>query len=358
MNSTLDWDLARQILTVVVAFTAGFTILFTVKKIIFRRLNKWIQGGKPLWYGVLVDVVQRPLNLVVVSISLGIALQTAPESIREHVAARTSTKILLILAIFWLIDRAAGVAIKMGASSRLSEASKALFQTIARVLVVILAAMIVLDTLGISITPLLASLGIGSVAIALALQDTLSNFFGGVYVLIDKPIRVGDMVRLEDGTEGIVRRIGWRSSQIEAAGTNIVVIPNTKLASQVVTNYEYPTPQVNVVLPIGVSYNSDLSHVERVTLEVAKEIATTNPAGAAEIAPLMRYMAFADSSINFNLIVRARTFGDAFVLRHALIKAIHSRYQKERIEIPFPQRTVQMVHMPAEQSSTSAATPN
>ncbi|MEQ1877113.1 MAG: mechanosensitive ion channel domain-containing protein, partial [Bdellovibrionia bacterium] len=325
----------------------------------FKRLMKWVETGKPFWYGALLEVIQKPLNLVVVSVSIGVALQAAPPIISEHIAARTASKILLILSIFWLIDRAAALAIRSGSfGAKLTEATKAIFLSISRVFVVVLSLLIVLDTLGISITPLLASLGVGSVAIALALQDTLSNFFGGVYVLVDKPIRVGDMVRIEDGTEGIVRRIGWRSSHIEVGGTNIVVIPNTKLASSIVTNYDLPTSEVNLTLPIGVSYDCDLEEVEKTAIAVAKEAVMKAQGGVATVEPIVRFTSFADSSINFNLIVRARSFAEAAVVRHELIKAVHARFQRDGIEIPYPQRTIRVLQSPAAQASRPSATPN
>lgn len=359
MNSTFDWDMLKQIGTVIAAFTFSFIALFTVKKIIFRRLYKWATNGKPFWHEALIDVVQKPLNLIILSISTGIALQAAPSFISDHIVARTASKIFLILSIVWLIDRATALAIRSGSfAAKLNDATKALFLSITRTIFTVLAALVVLDTLGISITPLLASLGVGSVAVALALQDTLSNFFGGVYVLVDKPIRLGDMVRIEDGTEGIVKRIGWRSSHIEVGGSNIVVIPNTKLASSIVTNYDLPSAETNVVIPIGVSYDSDLETVERVTIATAKETLMKSEGGVLTFEPIVRFTSFADSSINFNLIVRAKSFGDTWAVKHELIKSIHAKYQREGIDIPYPQRTVRLVQSPAAHASRPSATPN
>jgi small-conductance mechanosensitive channel len=355
MNHDWDWTNVQSIIFVAGAFVAAFLLLFTTKKLILRRVMKWAERDKPHWYSVLIGEIQFPLNIIILTIALGIALQAGPESLRNQPVLKAGSQILLILAIFWLIDRALTVAIKYGGfSAKLTATTKTLFLTFTRIVVVVLSVMIVLDTLGISITPLLASLGIGSVAIALALQDTLGNFFSGVYVLVDKPIRVGDTVGMEDGTVGVVRRIGWRSSHIEVQASNTLVIPNSKLANSVVTNYDLPTSETNVTLPIGVAYESDLEFVEKVTIEIARSLIESHPALVRGFEPIVRYTQLADSSINFNLTLRVRNFGDINDCRHLLIKKIHARYKTEGIDIPYPQRTVRLFHNEQKSASTDA----
>lgn len=140
-------------------------------------------------------------------------------------------------------------------------------------------AMIFLDVIGVSITPLLASLGVGSLAVALALQDTLSNFFSGIYTMVDKPVRVGDFIKLETGEEGYVTDVGWRNTRIRMLPNDTVVIPNGKLVGDGLPITYLPEPALAVLVQVGVHYDSDLKHVERVTCEVAKKIMQTVPGG-------------------------------------------------------------------------------
>jgi len=200
--------------------------------------------------------------------------------------------------------------------------------------------MLILANLGISLTPILTTLGIGSLAVAIALQDTLGNLFAGLYIKADRPIEIGQYVRLESGEEGYVDAIGWRSTRIRMLPNNMVVVPNSKIVQSNITNYYLPDRELAVLVEVGVHYDSDLEKVERVTREVAKEVLQTVPGGVPHFEPFIRYHTFSDSSINFTVILRGREFVDNFLIRHEFIKRLHVRYQKEGIVIPFPIRTV------------------
>lgn len=200
--------------------------------------------------------------------------------------------------------------------------------------------MIILDNLGISLTPLLTTLGIGSLAVAIALQDTLGNFFAGLHVKADRPIELGHYIRIESGEEGFVEHIGWRSTRIRMLPNNMVVVPNSKLVGSIITNYYLPERELAVLVQVGVHYDSDLEHVERVTIEVGKEILQTVTGGVSTFQPFIRYHTFSDSSINFTVILRAKEFVDNFLIKHEFIKRLQARYKKEGITIPFPIRTL------------------
>jgi len=193
---------------------------------------------------------------------------------------------------------------------------------------------------GISITPLVASLGVGSLAVALAFQDTLSNFFAGVYMMIDKPVRVGDFIRLEGGQEGFVSEIGWRSTRLRLLPDNTIIIPNNKLVGSVITNFHLPAPEMSVVVEVGVDYGSDLARVERVTCEVARGVLERVEGAVADYEPKVRFHTFAESSINFSVSLRAKSYTDQYLICHEFIKALSERYRQEGIVIPYPLRTI------------------
>lgn len=210
-----------------------------------------------------------------------------------------------------------------------------------------LGGLIVLDTLGITITPLLASLGIGSLAVALALQDTLANVFAGLYVVADRPVRIGDFIRLESGQEGYVTQIGWRSTRIRMLSNNLVIVPNSKLISSTLINYYLPDPSLAVLVELAVPYQSDLAIVERVTIEVAKQVLQTVAGGVPTFEPFIRYHTFGPSGAQFTVILFGREFTDQYLLKHEFLKRVQARYRQEGIVIPYPTTTVEWSERPA-----------
>jgi small-conductance mechanosensitive channel len=220
--------------------------------------------------------------------------------------------------------------------------STSIFANLAKSLVFLIGILIILQSLGIPITPLLTALGVGGLAVALALQDTLSNLFAGLHIIASKQIRIGNYVKLDTGEEGYVQDITWRNTTVRTLPNNVVVVPNSKLASAIITNYYLPQKEMAVLVQVGVSYDSDLEKVEKVTIEVAREVMREIQGGVSEFEPFIRYHTFADFSINFTVILRAKEFVDQYLIKHEFIKKLHNRYKKEGIKIPFPIRTVYM----------------
>ncbi len=215
-----------------------------------------------------------------------------------------------------------------------------IFINIVKIIVIFIGILIILQNIGVSIAPLLTAFGVSGLAVALALQDTLSNFFAGINILLAGQLHIGDYIRLESGEEGYIEDMTWRNTTIKKLPENLIVIPNSKLANSLIVNYSLPVKELNVIIEVGVSYSSKLEKVERVTIEVAKEIMQTVPGGIPDFEPFIRYFKFDNSSINFRVIMRAKTFVDRFLVSHEFVKRLHKRYNKEKIEIPFPITTV------------------
>jgi len=291
------------------------------------------------------DIIIRALKGVVllwgVLIGILIALQvvTIPENIRNTLWSITTVAILFSVTIFFANVLGEFV---VSYTAKYSETlpSTSIFRNITRLVILIIGFLIILQRIGISISPLLTALGVGGLAVALALQDTLSNLFAGIHILVSKQVRPGDFIKLETGEEGYVVDISWRNTTIRMLPNNLVVIPNSKLASSIVTNYYMPEKMLSVLVSVGVSYDSDLEKVEEIVIEVAKEVMQTVPGGIPEYEPFVRYSSFGDFSINFSVIMRAKEYTDQFLIRHEFIKRLHKRFKKEGIEIPFPITTV------------------
>ena len=179
-------------------------------------------------------------------------------------------------------------------------------------------------------------------AVALALQPTLSNIFAGIHIISDKPINVGDYIELENGISGFVEDIGWRSTRIKTIYNNYVVIPNSKFAESIIINQSLPGQELIIKIECGVDYSSDLEKVEKITLEVAKNIQEKIKGAVKEFKPFMRYHTFGDSNINFSVFLKIRSPIDKLKVAHEFIKALKSRYDKENIEISWPVRKIQM----------------
>jgi small-conductance mechanosensitive channel len=315
-----------------------FVIVFAISLSVFWLL--WRMGLRH-WNPAVTYRMTRSVRTLSVILSLGIALQFAPGVIRSEPVLVMGLKMLFIANTCWILERLLGIILFRAVDSgAISETTRSLLRTIGLVLLFIVGALVAIDSLGISITPVLASLGVGSLAIALALQDTLANFFSGIYLMVDKPIRIGDYVQVEDGLQGMVTRIGWRSTHIQMTNNNTIVMPNSKIASSKLINYDYPEQEMNFSVQLGVSYACDLNQVEAVTLEVAKNLLKNSDGAVADFQPWVRFHTFADSSIQFTVTLRCRQFVDQALVKHDFIKALHQRFKEEKIEIPFPQQVV------------------
>jgi small-conductance mechanosensitive channel len=221
-----------------------------------------------------------------------------------------------------------------------------LIRRVGQVVIYALTLLILLDQLGINISPLLAGLGIGGLAVALALQPTLNNFLAGTFVVSDAVIHIGDYVKLDGGPEGFVENIGWRVTKLRHWQGNLIVIPNSKVSDAIVTDFEQPDKTVVFALDCGVSYESDLEKVEKVVLEEAKAILKKLPEGNKDFIPAVRFGQFGDSNINFTVSMKANDRAGQFLVRHEFIKALHTRFNREGIEIQYPVRKVQFINKP------------
>ena len=205
-----------------------------------------------------------------------------------------------------------------------------------------LGAILILDLLDINVSPLIAGLGLGGLAIALAIQPTLANLFAGTYVMTEGVVAPGDFIELQGGVTGYVVEVGWRSTRIRTWRNNLVVVPNGRFAETIITNYQRPAPAVNVYLTCGVSYDSDLYEVERVCLEVMDEVLDAEPSSVKEYGGWFGFDSFGESNVNFWLFLQARDRLGSFIVQSALIQKLHQRLREYGIVINYPVRSVQL----------------
>jgi small-conductance mechanosensitive channel len=327
------WSLVALLSTYLAGRVAG--------RLVCGRLSRWARQTSWQWDDLLVESLRRgiPFWSLLIGLYLAIGLWPLP----DHLLV-TLNRALYVIAWLSVTFLASGVAGRLVVlySSRFQGALPAasITQNVAKIIIILLGSLMILNGLGISITPLLTALGVGGLAVALALQDTLSNLFAGVYLTMARQIRVGDYIKLESGQEGYVEDIGWRATMIRMLPNNMVLVPNSKLGQAIITNYYLPSRELAVLIEVGVSYDSDLAKVERVTADVGREIMKTVAGGIAAFEPFIRFHTFGGYSINFTVILRGKEFVDQYLIKHEFIKLLHTRYRQEGITIPFPTQTI------------------
>lgn len=293
----------------------------------------------------VIAFFHRPICLTIILFGILHALHLPPElTVPWNVVLPNTTRTLLLL-LWW------GVILRE--ISRLDETSlhtfmerkqidKDLFhllKNVSRVLIIFAGLSWALIIWSIDLTPLFASAGIAGIAIALAAKDTMANFFGGISLYADRAYKVGDYIILDSGERGEVVEMGIRSTRIKTRDDVLISIPNSILANTMIINESAPEPRFRIRIDIGVAYGSDLSRVEEILIRVAKE----NASLAATPEPRVRVREFADSSVNFQLLVWAEDPGQKGLQTHNLLKAIYAAFAREGIVIPFPQRDVHLV---------------
>ena len=214
---------------------------------------------------------------------------------------------------------------------------------IINVVIITIGALLVLDVIGVSISPLLAGLGLGGLAVALALQPLLSNIFASSYVITDSSIAVGDFVEVSGGPLGIVEDIGWRATRIRTFDNNIVMVPNAAVADSIITNFDSADARADARVDCGIAYEEDLDRVESIVVEEMNKLLEYDYVDTAR-KPLFRYSEFGDSNINFFVKMRAVTWADSFTLKHEMMKHIHRRLTSEGIVINYPARRLMLAN--------------
>lgn len=293
---------------------------------------------------ILIQIIKVPLHFFIIFIGVYIAANSLTILVPYEnlvkgfffvgivsIITIIMVKIIDILIIRWLKVK------------KKFEKTPRLINKIINIVIYVVAILIIFEYFNIKLTPVIATLGVGALAVGLALQNTLSNFFAGLHIISDKPINVGDFIELENGSiSGYVEDIGWRSTRIKTLPNNVVIIPNSKLAESIITNDSMPQQEMSIVVQCGVSYNDDLDKVEKITIEVAEKVQKNVKGAVKTFKPFIRYHTFGDSNINFSIILRVEKIVDKYLVTHELIKELKRSYDKNKIEISWPVRKVYM----------------
>ena len=329
---------------VIFLLTVGLGWVF--RWLILKALRGWVARGGSRRGTVLIDVLAGPMLIWILILALHIAIQSS------SLPARFADRGAEILYFLWMVSvtlmgmRLAGNLVRdFGDQVPGALPVTTLSQNLAQIGVLILGIVLVLDHYNYSIKTILTALGIGGLAVALALQDTLSNLFAGFYVAVARQVRLGDYIKLSTGEEGYIADIGWRSTTIRSLSNNMIIVPNAKLSQAIVTNYYLPEKRMSASFEVAVSYRSDPDQVERILLDLARAGTAEIPGMLADPAPAVAFdPGLAESSLGFTVSFTVSEFAQQFGVRNELKKRILRRFREEGIEIPFPTRTIHLEH--------------
>ena len=332
-----------QLLVPLILAAGGFLVGIVVEKLVLARLKRIAARTKWEWDDIVINSLRWMPTLWFIIVGVRMAVHKAPVSPSFLTNFDKAMVVLIIVSVTVILGRiVSGMVQFFGKRAKGAFPATSIFAHFTTALIFIVGVLVILQWLKIPVAPILGALGIGGLAVALALQDTLSNLFAGLQIIGSRKVRPGDYIKLDSGEEGYVTDITWRNTTIRAIHNNMIIVPNAKLASAVTVNFNLPQREMALRVEVGVSYDSDLKEVEKITIEVAKQILNEVEGGALEFEPFIRYHTFADFSINFTVIIYVKEFFSQYVIKHEFIKRLHTRFNEKGIEIPFPIRTVYM----------------
>ncbi|MGH9350676.1 MAG: mechanosensitive ion channel family protein [Terriglobia bacterium] len=331
----------RVIIYVFIA--AAFIIALLLGYGLKRLLHHWRVRARTPWAELFLAIVEQlPVPLLLLA-ALYSVMEFLPLPGKYEKSGSELIFALVVVVIFYFLTKAISAFLHRLAQRepRFERVTQpAVF--VVRLLFVILATIIILENLGIHLVALWTTLGVGSVAIALGLQETLSNAFAGLYIMADQPVGPGDYIKLDSGQEGYVVKIGWRATALRTLSNNFVYVPNASVAKAMITNYSKPEERMSIGIAVSVGYDADPYKVERLLVEIAQQAAEGGLEGLLALpAPSARLIpGFGASSLDFSLNVQVRRFADQYLVQSELRKKILERFNKEGISMPFPTRSI------------------
>ncbi len=322
-------------------------LFFVSAKIIVHLSERWIlrltKKTKTELDDLIVKKSNRPVSFLIFLLGVRFALipldlSDGVKKISNDVVSTLIIGVLVYLVIV-IIDIIVDSWAKNFAAktkSRFDDNLVSLAHKFTRVTVILVGLLFILNTWGIQVGPFLASLGIAGIAVALGLQNTLGNIFGGISLIVDRSIRVGDIIKIDEDTSGTVIDVGLRSTKIRTWDNEVIVIPNGKLAGEKIKNYVLPTPMARVVVPFSVAYGTDIDKVKKIVMKEIKKLDNLDE----NHKPMVMFMEMGESSLNFKAFVYLKSYKDRFHTKEKLNCMIYNALNRNKISIPFPQMDV------------------
>ena len=334
------------LLTTGAAFAVATLVALAARRMAIAALERWTREKS--WLRFYGDLIARPSPLWCLVVGLYAASETADEFAllggRWYGALRLLLDGAVILAVTLTLTRLAGRLIARASQRQaLGVAVTGLAESTGRATILVIGFLVLLAKAGVQITPILTALGVGGLAVALALQETLANLFAGIHLLVDHPVRIGDYVKMGDGVEGTVTDVGWRSTRLRTLGNNVLVLPNQTVARATITNYDLPDSRYATGLRVSVDLGAEPDHVEAILLDEALHASREVPGMLAAPAPSVSLIpGFGEYSLDFTVGYSVATFVDQYRVQHELRKRVLHRLRREGVDLPTPARTLHL----------------
>jgi small-conductance mechanosensitive channel len=353
LKQLLPDNLMIHALIAVAIIIAAYLLSGVVKRLLTWVGKKFFAKTQTALDDLILEVVRK--NVRVLMLILGVKIATReirkglyPEHLTIEQMLEYVDAIVFVAAVYIVVRVVFGIVrilvtwyldeLEEGGDSQLKMTLAPLASKILALLIGMVGAIVILDHFGINIGSLLVSLGVGSLAVALAAQDTLANMIAGFVIMVDRPFRVGDRIELPTGQIGDVHRIGLRSTQILNFDANVIIVPNAELVKSRIVNFAFPFNQMRVLVKFGVAYGVRPESVRSLLLEIVR----AHPDIVGDPPPQVFFTAMNDSALEFTLVARAADYQKRFTVECALREQAYLAFQQAGIEIPFPQRVVHM----------------
>ncbi len=321
-----------------------FLVVFLVVRILMFILSKVVPVFTKKTKTNLDDVILRKISapLTFLALLAGVRFALGELNLEEGLSGTVEGVILTLMVVFGsvLVYYVVDALVTIGyhdfgkrVRGKVNESLLQFFHSMLVIVVIVGAFLVILASWGVEIGPLLAGLGVAGIAIAFALQSTLANVFGGISMLLDRSINVGDVVELDDGASGHILKINLRSTKIQTFNNKLVIVPNGKLSESNIKNVALPGPETRVVVPFGVAYGSDVDAVKKLVLGEIKKI----KGFYKDESPSVRFLEMADSSLNFKAYFYIDSFENLLSAKDEANTRVYKALNGAGFEIPFPQ---------------------
>ncbi|MDR1418711.1 MAG: mechanosensitive ion channel family protein [Endomicrobium sp.] len=331
LNQFVSRDFALWIKSVFL-FIIILSLGLLVNKYVIEFIKEILKKFKVVIYDEIFIISKRCLYFWFLLLALYLAFVISP----------INTKNIIFLKVFYVLFSFSIVLLVTYIVSSFLKKSvhEKIGVNIIKFITIFIGFVLILNQVGVKLTPILTALGIGSLAVALALQDTLANFFAGINILASKQISNNDYIKLDSGQEGTILEVNWRTTLVRELSNTVISIPNSKISSSIVTSFHFQKAEVTVRVDGSVAYGSDLEHVEQVVKSVTLDVINKSQNAVKPYLPSVFFTSFGDSAINFSVYFRVKDVYSRSSLQSGVLKAIYKRFNEEKIEIPFPQRVV------------------
>ena len=340
-NPILSNAYLQSLATLVLFYLIGRFVVFVSEKI----LLKYAEKTKTDVDDRILKSTNRPISFLL--LLFGIRLAMLPLAVPGQINKIVVKTIYSLIAVIFMstfikvVDILANAWVRHLAKkqkTRMDYSLLGIIHKISRIILMLTAFLLVLDLWGVKIGPLLASLGILGIAVAFGLQSTLGNIFGGASLIIDKSIKSGDIIKLDEDTTGTVLDVGLRATRIRTWDNEVIIMPNGQLANSKIKNYVLPDEKARIVVPFSVAYGSDIDKVKKIVMKEINKLDNLDE----EHEPSVMFLEMAESSLNFKAFVWLKSYAERFSTKEKLNCRIYNALNKAKVNIPFPQMDVHL----------------